>query len=108
MIKIIVKHSKEKQIKEIKVSGHAQSAVYGRDLVCAAVSSAAVGIANALVEYDFLKNNMGTIDLKEGYLQIKVDNSNEKIQVVLETFVTILTTIEISYSKYIKITKMEE
>ena len=107
MIKVIVRH-KNKQIKEIKVSGHAKSAEYGRDLVCAGVSSAVVGIANALVKNNFLTDNMGTIDLKEGNLQIKVFNGNNNVQVVLETFVTILETIEDTYSKYIKITKMEE
>lgn len=108
MIKVIVRHNKDKQIKEIQVSGHADSAEYGKDLVCAGVSSAVVGIANTLVKYNFLDDNMGTIDLKEGNLQIKVFNSNNNVQVVLETFVTILETIRESYSKYIKITKMEE
>ncbi len=108
MIKVIVRHNKNKHINEINVSGHAKSAEYGKDLVCAGVSSACVGIANALVKNKFFDENMGTIDLKEGKLQIKVNHSNNNVQVVLETFVTILETIEESYSKYIKITKMEE
>ncbi len=109
MIKVVVKHKKNNQIiNYIKVSGHANSADYGKDLVCAAVSSAVVGIANMLCEYQFLNNDLGTIDIKDGYAEIKVVDSNNNIQVVLETFVMILRTIEESYSKYIKITKMEE
>lgn len=104
MIKVIIKKNKQ-QIEEIKITGHANSAEYGKDLVCAGVSTASVGIANALVKKDFLKH--GTIDIREGFVHIKVNQSERDIQVVLETFEVILETIEESYSKYIKITKME-
>lgn len=106
MIKVIVRY-KDKQIQEVKVSGHANSAEYGKDLVCAGVSTVCSGIANTLVTYRFLDDNMGTIDYQEGFVRIKVNQFDEKIQVVLETFVISLMTIEESYSKYIKITKME-
>lgn len=106
MIKVIVRY-KQTQIQEIKVSGHAQSADYGKDLVCAGVSAICSGIANTLVVYHFLDENKGTIDYREGFVRIKVDQFDERIQVVLETFVISLMTIEESYSKYIKITKME-
>lgn len=104
MIKIIINKQK-KQITEVKITGHANSAQYGRDLVCAGVSSISVGIANALVSKDFL--NHGTIDIKEGFVHIKVLESTHDIQVVLETLEIMLDTIEESYTKYIKITKME-
>ena len=104
MIKVII-HRNHNQIKEIKVSGHADSAEYGKDLVCAGVSTTCVGIANALCQNDFL--GRGTVDLRNGFIDVKVNQFNERDQVVLETFETILMTIEESYSKYIKITKME-
>ena len=59
MIKIKI-NKQNKQIVEVKVTGHANSAEYGKDLVCAGVSSICVGIANALVSKDFL--NHGSID----------------------------------------------
>ncbi len=100
---IIQKHNQ--QIKDIEVSGHADSAEYGKDLVCAGVSSVCVGIANALVKRNFL--NHGTIDVEEGFVHVKVNQGSEVIQVVLETFETLLETIEEAYPKYMKITKME-
>ena len=87
MIKVIIKKNKQ-QIEEIKITGHANSAEYGKDLVCAGVSTASVGIANALVKKDFLKH--GTIDIREGFVHIKVNQSERDIQVVLETFEVIL------------------
>ena len=104
MIKVIIT-THNQQIIDIQVSGHANSAEYGRDLVCAGVSSVCVGIANALVQRGFL--DIGTIEVKEGFVHVKVNQYDEVIQVVLETFETLLKTIEESYPKYMKITKME-
>lgn len=106
MIQVTLKKTNQ-QIIEVKVTGHANSAEYGRDLVCAAVSSACVGIANALFKKQFLTEKKGTIDIQEGFVYIKVNHSDSDIQVVLETFEILLDTIEESYAKYIKITKME-
>ncbi|WP_028042351.1 ribosomal-processing cysteine protease Prp [Candidatus Stoquefichus massiliensis] len=106
MIEVIVKE-KEQEIVEIGVSGHADSAEHGKDLVCAGVSTACVGIANALVKNHFLDEHKGILEVREGFVYIKVNHSDCVIQVVLETFVTILETIEESYAKYMKIKKME-
>lgn len=106
MIKVFVKE-KQQQILEVEVSGHADSAKYGNDLICAGVTIACMGIANTLVNNDFLSQHKGTIDIQEGFAYIKVNHSDSVVQVVLETFVTILETIEESHTKYIKITKME-
>jgi len=105
MIKVIIK-KRNNDILEINVSGHANSAEYGKDLVCAGISTTTVGIANALVKKHFLEG-LGIIDLREGFVYIKVNQFNQEIQVILETFEIILETIEESYSQYMKITKME-
>ena len=106
MIQVVIKE-KNQQILDIEVSGHANNAEHGKDLVCAGVSTACVGIANALVKNHFLKDQLGNLDIQKGYVHIEVLKSQKDIQVVLETFVTILETIEESYAKYMKITKME-
>ncbi|MCD8028389.1 MAG: ribosomal-processing cysteine protease Prp [Erysipelotrichaceae bacterium] len=92
-------------ILEIEVSGHADSNEYGFDLVCAGVSTACVGICNELVNHNFLE--YGNIELQAGYCHIVVEEFDKLHQVVLETFVTILKTIEESYGDYLKIIKME-
>lgn len=106
MITVLIKE-KNQEILEIKVTGHADSAKHGNDLICAGVTTACMGIANALVKNDFLSQHKGTIDIQNGFAYIKVNHSDSVVQVVLETFVTILETIEESHFKYIKITKME-
>ena len=106
MIQVVIKE-KNQQILDIEVSGHATSAEHGKDLVCAGVSTACVGIANALVKNHFLEDQLGNLEIQKGYVHIEVLTSQKDIQVVLETFVTILETIEESYTKYMKITKME-
>lgn len=105
MIHVLIK--KRNSIVDMKVTGHAESGPYGHDLVCASVSSACVGIANALEERGFTEKKLGTIDVQEGFVQIKVQEFHSDIQVVLETFEILLKTIEESYAKYIEITEME-
>ncbi len=106
MIQVVIKKDFNHNIHFIEVEGHAHSDVYGRDLVCAGVSTACIGIANQLANMGFLNEN-GTIEIKEGYFKVDVKMSSHDIQVVLETFETIMRTIETSYQKYIKIVKTE-
>ena len=47
MIKIVLTY-KDNKIDALEIKGHANSAEYGKDLVCAAVSAISVGGLNAL------------------------------------------------------------
>ena len=99
MIKIVIKTDELTQtITSIEVKGHANSAAYGKDLVCAAVSAIITGGANALQEdiYD--------IELKEGYSLIKAKQTpGQNDAVVLKTMLVQLQTIEEIERKFIKI-----
>ena len=106
MIQVVIKENHQ-QILDIKISGHANSDERGKDLVCAGVTISCVGVANALVKNHFLDRQMGSIDIQKGFAHIEVNQSDSVVQVILETFVTILETIEDTQSKYIKNTKME-
>ena len=90
-----------KDVKSLTVSGHANYDKYGKDIVCAGVSAVVTGGINAL------ENQVENIEIinKENMLGVKVINSNEYIQIVLNTILIQLETIENSYKKYIKITK---
>ncbi len=90
-------------IKMMKVSGHAASAPYGKDLVCAAVSAVMTGGVNALPQLGVrIKNH-------DGLSEIQVDDiSSETIQSVIKVLETQLQTIESSYPKFIKIMRQEE
>lgn len=105
MIDVIIK-KRNKNISSIHISGHANSGEHGTDLVCAGVSACSVGVLNALVAHDFL-NLGGQLEMKEGYISIVCNKSNQAIQVILETLEISLDTIVEGNEKFITINKME-
>ena len=105
MINVLIK-KKENQIINLKVIGHANSDEYGKDLVCAGVSTACIGVLNMLVKKDFLTNHLGKIEIDEGYINIVVDCSDDVCQVVLETLETTLETMVEDSGQCIKISKV--
>lgn len=52
MINVLIK-KKQNHIINLKITGHAGSDVYGKDLVCAGVSTAGVGVLNMLSKKGF-------------------------------------------------------
>ena len=106
MIKVLIK-KKQNQIINLKITGHANSDVYGKDLVCAGVSTAGIGTLNMLVKKGFLDNHIGTIEINEGYINIIVDQVDEVCQVVLETLEITLDTMVEDYGQFIEISKVE-
>ena len=104
MIRATVTVSHDRILK-LEVSGHAGSAEYGRDLVCAEVSAVATGLCNAIDEAGFTAVDM---TVEEGYVAISADNDDSHdLQVILKTGISQLKTIEYIHSDYLKITKME-
>ena len=87
------------KINKLIVNGHANFDKYGKDLVCAAVSAIIFGGINAL------ESESSNIELiqKENELGVIVNKSNEKIEIILQTILVQLETIEKSYPKNIKI-----
>jgi uncharacterized protein YsxB (DUF464 family) len=102
MIKVTIK-IQNSLIRMIKVTGHALSAPYGEDLVCAGVSAIMTGGANALIS--------PTVRIKntDGLSEIQIEDLLDKdVQIKCRLIETQLQTIEKSYSKYIKITRQED
>ena len=90
-----------KDVKSLTVSVHAKYDKYGKDRVCAVVSAVVTGVINALEsEIDNIK-----VINEDNKLGVEIINSNDKIQIILNTILVQLQTIENSYKKYIKITK---
>ena len=79
---------------EMKV--HANTAAYGEDLLCAAISAIITGGFNAFDDDDIKE-----IKLDEGYA--KVITSSDKGQIILNTIIVQLKTMEEAYPKNIKI-----
>ena len=83
----------------LKVSGHAEFGEYGKDLVCASVSSIMFGFMNAL---DVLDED---VEIKQQKNKITIINNSkmEMIQDYFELVIMQLKTIEESYGDFIKV-----
>lgn len=97
MITITVK--KDQHIKSLEVKGHADSDVYGKDLVCALVSGITTGLANAL---DIMLHEEDII-LEEGYAQFCITDANDESDTIMNTAIIMLRTAEESNKDYIRI-----
>ena len=98
MIKIKIKYL-DNHFSSILVTGHANSAEYGKDLICAAVSATITGACNALKEPQKFH-----IELNEGKASIEaLEMLSNHDEVVLETMIVGLKTIAEGNEKFIKI-----
>lgn len=108
MINVIIQRSGEKEIHSFTVTGHANFAKHGSDIVCAGVSAVTFGAINAVEE---LTKVVPVIEQggEGGYLYCQVPNglpkeTNDKVQLLLQGMLVALQTIEASYGNYVKIT----
>ncbi|WP_313801105.1 ribosomal-processing cysteine protease Prp [Cytobacillus sp.] len=107
MINVTVIRNKSSMIQSFLISGHAFFAKRGKDIVCAGVSAVSVGAINAV---HALTGVTPLIEQKDdGFLSCEIpdnlpDETNEKIQLLLEGMVVSLQTIEEEYGQHIKIT----
>lgn len=106
MIKVTASFTKRNEIKALIVSGHANYAKYGQDIVCAGVSSLVIAIANQIKRHN-LQCEIITNDNEDGYVAFEVSKSNDKLNLLLETLIMGLKEIESSYPKYIKIKEVD-
>ena len=99
MIKIKFEYN-DKYITNVKVTGHANFKEYGKDIVCAAVSSIAITSINAC-----LKINKESLDVKsgDGLIDAKVNLKDETINNILLNMKDMFIELEKQYSKNVKI-----
>ncbi len=98
MIHIRVRE-KDNRICEIEIHGHADSAEYGKDLVCAAVSSIAFGLCNALDEMA----DMAGFEIDENRIRIYLTRPDATAEIILRTGLIQFETVAETQSKYIQI-----
>lgn len=107
MIKVSVSYQ-DSRILNLSITGHAMSAKHGQDLVCASVSSIATGALNALDQIASEACDLTLVKGEDALIEVKVlKNENHDVQVILQTVLLQLETIENQYSKYIHISKQE-
>ena len=93
MIKIEVKND------IIKISGHAGFNTYGKDIVCASVSSIVYTTINGILNIN--KDSIEVID--ENELIIKIVNKDTITKKLINSMVSLLKDLERQYPKNLKI-----
>ena len=96
---INISYKKDKLISEIKISGHANFAEFGKDIVCAAVSSIVTTTINDILTLD--DKAIKYVD-KDGYILITNEGS-QLADKLLNNMLNMLSELEADYPKNIKI-----
>lgn len=99
MIKISITRENE-VITNIKINGHAGYDDYGKDIVCASVSSMVITTINGLLRLD---DNSLKYEEKDGYINIDVLKHNETIDILILNLVSLLEELQNQYKDNIMI-----
>jgi len=99
MINIYLK-KENNHINYIKISGHANYLDFGKDIVCASVSSIAITTVNAII-----MNDKYSIKYKEsdGLLEIDIVKYNEFNDILINNMINMFEQLEKQYKKNIKL-----
>jgi len=97
MINVIIKRDKDKVAKGIEIKGHAGYGEYGQDIVCAAVSSLALNMANSVEEFtdDHFE---GSVSDDGGYFSFSFpDEISPESQLLMKSLILGLQNIQRDY-----------
>ena len=98
MISIVLKEI-DGHFVSLEAKGHANTAPYGADLVCAAVSAVLLGGFNALEEEKSYE-----VKTSEGYASLKAKSiPSEHDAIVLSTLITQLTSLASSHPEGVRL-----
>lgn len=109
MIQAFFRRSENEDIVSFEVTGHAESAPEGSDIVCAAVSALTFGTANSLTALAGFSPIIEMNDEIEGgylYVEIPMDINEEQskiTQILLESLLLSLNGVAEEYPDYAKI-----
>ena len=105
MITVLVTKEQSGRIHSFEMSGHANFAEHGKDLVCAAASAVSFGAVNALITL-----TGETPEIQQGadggYLNVTFPTSKKNdydSQLIVQAMIVSLQTIEQDYGQHIKI-----
>ncbi|MFS0780764.1 ribosomal-processing cysteine protease Prp [Bacillus sp. 1P06AnD] len=108
MITVKIDYTHDGMISSFTMSGHADFAKRGQDIVCAGASAVSFGTVNSILSLTDVKPILDTKG-NGGYLHCEIPadlsaDSQEKVQLLLEAMRVSLQTIERDYGKHIKVT----
>lgn len=98
MIKVVIKD------KSIKMTGHANYACYGKDIVCASASSIVITSINALLRID--KNSV-KVNERSGYLEAELISNDDCCKKIFDNMIDLLQELSNNYPKNIIIRNEE-
>ena len=87
-------------IKSIEIKGHANYLEYGKDIVCASVSSIAITTINAILR---ISNDAINYKDSDGYLLITINKHDEIIDKLILNMIDLLEELKEKYDNYIEI-----
>lgn len=107
MIRITINRTESGLIRSFTLSGHADFAEHGQDIVCAGASAVSFGAVNAIealtgVAAEVEQGNGGFLQCT--FPETISEELQEKVQLLLKGMIVSLETIEQSYGEHIKIT----
>ncbi|PYI52256.1 ribosomal-processing cysteine protease Prp [Paenibacillus flagellatus] len=104
MIRVTIERNRDSgTIEAFSVTGHAFYGKKGHDIVCAGVSAVTVGTVNAV---ERLTGVELPNEMRDGLLKVRIPEGTDEgrigqIQLLLESMVVMLQSIEEAYGKYI-------
>ena len=93
MVKVDIKKDK------IIVLGHSNYNDYGKDIVCASISSIVITTINALLKID---ENCIKYEDNDGYVEITILKHDKYIDILIGNMIDLLKELEKQYKKILK------
>ncbi|MFC4711883.1 ribosomal-processing cysteine protease Prp [Planococcus dechangensis] len=106
MIQVMI-HQTGSRITGFEMSGHADFADHGQDLVCAGASAVSFGAVNAIMALTGIEPDIEQAEsgfLKIGFPKNIDSKTDEQVQLLVRGMIISLETIEHDYADFIKIT----
>jgi uncharacterized protein YsxB (DUF464 family) len=109
MIRVTIDRAEDGRIRAFTLLGHADYSEPGQDIVCAGVSAVSFGTVNAIESLLKLELVCDT-DEKDGLFKAVIPSlsdpaTDEKLQLLLDSMVVMLQSIEESYGEYMIVTQ---
>lgn len=103
MINVTISVNDDGRVHEFEMTGHANYAPHGEDLVCAGASAVVFGSMNAILG---LTDERPDIDYAHdgGFFKARiVDLNNEEAQLIIQSMIVSLETIADEYGQFIQL-----
>ncbi|WJY28188.1 ribosomal-processing cysteine protease Prp [Sporosarcina trichiuri] len=104
MIQLRIEKQPSGRITSFEMSGHADYAEHGKDLVCAAASAVSFGAVNALIALTGITPVIEQGD-QGGYLKVVLPETGDDHdqQVIMRAMIVSMETIEQDYGQFIQV-----